>query len=196
MQLKLVWLITWLGCGSIANAQTDSTAKPAKRSCSCAFSSINQVGVLKGEGWSSYFLFQTINGISYKTWFAGIGVGGDFYPVDGIPVFFDIRKNILKKKNTPFVYADAGIHFADMNKEESLWMRTEYTNGFYYDVGAGYKIGFNKRSGILLSAGYSYKAVDQKEFTSAGCGIYPCDESLSTYAWRLNRWSFKLGWQF
>lgn len=195
MQLKLVWLITWIGICSIATAQTDSTTKPAKSSCSCAFSSINQVGVLKGEP-GSYFLFQTINGISYKSWFAGVGVGADFYPVDGIPVFLDIRKNILKKKNTPFVYADAGIHFADMNKTENSWQRVEYSNGFYYDVGVGYKIGGNKRSGLLLSGGYSRKVVDEKQYAITGCSFYPCDDYRNRYTWKLNRWSLKLGWQF
>jgi hypothetical protein len=195
MPLKLVLLITWMGLCSLANGQTDKPTKPVKRSCSCSFSSINQVGVLKGEP-GSYIQFQTINGIRYKTWFAGIGAGADFYPVDGIPFFFDIRKNILKKQFTPFVYADAGIHFVDKNKTENQWQRSEYTNGFYYDVGLGYKIGVNNKSGLLLSGGYSYKIVEQKIYSISACGIYPCDQNQNTYTRRLNRLSLKLGWQF
>ena len=194
MPIKLVWLIGWIGLCSVANAQTDSTAKPAKRSCSCSFSSINQVGVLRGEP-GSYFQFQTINGIRYKTWFAGIGAGVDFYPVDGIPVFFDIRKYIFDKQFTPFVYAGAGIHFANMNKTENRWQRIEYSNGFYYDVGLGYKVGINKRSGMLLSGGYSFKVVEQRIYSTT-CAFFPCSESKEMYTWHMNRLSLKIGWQF
>lgn len=195
MQLKFVLMAVWVCICSVASAQADNSAKPAKRPCSCSFSSINQLGLLRGEP-GSYFQFQTINGIRYKTWFAGVGAGLDLYPIDGIPVFMDVRKYIFDKVYTPFVYADAGIHFADRNNESSEWQRIEYSNGFYYDAGLGYKIGLNKKSGILLSGGYSYKFVEKRVISTPDCRFYPCIEVLNRFNYRFNRLSLKLGWQF
>ncbi|HVY74956.1 MAG TPA: hypothetical protein VG890_09015, partial [Puia sp.] len=69
------------------------------------FHSINQVGLLEGESGSSWQL-QTVNGMSYKSWFAGIGVGLDYYRLRGIPLFLDLRKTFGHSRNKPFVYAD------------------------------------------------------------------------------------------
>ena len=59
----------------------------------------------------SAFAVQTINGIKWKTLSAGIGVGIDNYVFRTVPVFADIRADILKRKNTPFVFIDAGPQF-------------------------------------------------------------------------------------
>jgi len=197
MSLKLVLLAGWMGLCLVAAAQTDSTNRPAKKSCSCSFSSINQLGLLRGEG-GTFFQFQTINGIRYKTWFAGVGVGMDLYPTDGIHVFIDVRKELFDTRFTPFIYADGGIHIASINDNKTLGQHTKYSNGFYMDAGIGYKIGFRKRGGLLLSGGYSYKIVEESTayISNNACGIYPCNEYVNIYTWRLNRLSMKLGWQF
>src|SRR4051812_7335906 len=157
MPLKFL-LIGLMLCVFTARAQTEDKTKPAKKHCSCSFSSIEQVGVLRGP-YSSYFQAQVINGIRYKTWFAGAGAGLDFYRYKGVPIFLDVRKHFSKNKFSPFIYADGGIHLARMNNEKSLYGTTKYKNGFYYDVGFGYKVNLVNKSGLLLSAGYSYKRV-------------------------------------
>src|SRR5215203_3590562 len=81
----------------------------AQKALKPAFTSINQVGI--GWGGSGEGLqLQTINGLSYKTYSAGIGIGLDYYWARTIPLFIDLRKNIFSKKQTPFVYADLGLN--------------------------------------------------------------------------------------
>jgi hypothetical protein len=192
MKRIAILLAGWLSCCSVLMAQTDSTAK--KKKCSCAFSSINLPGLLTSNS-GDYFQFQTINGLRYKSWFAGIGVGIDMYPTSGIPVFFDLRKNILKKLNTPFVYADVGVHFADFHRQQNEWQITEYNNGLYYDAGLGYKFGLPKRGGVLVSFGYSHKAVE-KRLKNVQVDCNSCNQNTNLYSYKLNRFSIKAGWQF
>lgn len=194
MYLKSTLLAGMMVCAMLSMAQTSGEVKPAKKRCSCSFSSINQVGVLTGER-SLYMLIQTINGIQYKTWFAGLGAGIDYYTSRGYPLFIDVRKEIFNKPYTPFLYADAGIHIADINNEKSEQFETIFNNGFYYDAGAGYKIGLTKKGGLLLSAGFSYKYVTRR-VTSKYCYPLGCLENSNLYTSRLNRLSLKLGWQF
>src|SRR6187401_3151693 len=68
------------------------------------FQSILQTGLLLGES-ETAFEMQSINGIKWKTFSGGIGVGIDNYVFRTIPVFLDLRAAILKKQNTPFVFA-------------------------------------------------------------------------------------------
>lgn len=180
-------------CAAITMAQTGDTVKPAKKKCSCSFSSINQAGWLKGKR-GPYLQLQTINGLRFKTWFAGIGAGIDYYTYRGYPVFADVRKNIFNKLYTPFVYADAGIHFADVNNEKSEFNEVVFNNGFYYDVGGGYNARIGKIGVLLISAGFSYKYVTRRE-SYKFCSVY-CYENSYTYTYHLNRFSVKMGWQF
>lgn len=196
MRVYTVLMAAFLGMGSMAVAQTDTLPKTGRKSCSCAFSSINQGGVMQGEA-GAYFQFQTINGLRYKSWFAGLGVGLDLYPVNGLPVFLDLRKYILDRQYSPFVYADVGIHFADKNNEETMWQRIEYSNSLYYDVGVGVKIGFMKKAGLLLSGGYSFKKYERKEsYRQLDCNFFPCNAGSQRYRYSLSRLSLKLGVQF
>ncbi|MEJ7676243.1 MAG: hypothetical protein WKF59_26955 [Chitinophagaceae bacterium] len=61
------------------------------------FTSVNQVGVVSGSSGESW-LIQTINGIKKDKWGTGIGVGVDFYVERGVPLFLDIRRDLLNKK--------------------------------------------------------------------------------------------------
>jgi len=74
------------------------------------FSSINSIGFFKGQ-LPTTFTMQSINGIKYKTWFAGAGVGLDTYGYQSIPVFADIRKTFGNKPWQLFVYGDAGMNY-------------------------------------------------------------------------------------
>lgn len=189
---KYILLLVTAAYSLTAGAQEKETK--TKKSCSCAFSSINQVGWLEGAKGSSFQL-QTINGFRYKSWFAGIGAGLEYYYVRGVPVFLDIRKDILNKPNTPFVYADGGMHFGwerDKDKER-LGMHGDISNGPFFDAGLGLKFAINKNA-LLLSIGYSHKYV-KETYEFLNCGIINCTTSSSTYRYKLNRLSLKAGWQ-
>ena len=143
-------------------------------------------------------LLQSINGIRYKTWFAGIGVGIDYYERKSYPFFFDIRKDFSNKPTTFFAYADAGFHIPYKKTEkESEWYSASYSNGVYTDIGGGIKIGFrNAKAGrLLVSSGYSYKYAERvRAYTSVCPG--GCPANFYTYTSYLHRFSMKLGWQF
>lgn len=198
MQIKLLFLlVVFTGCVLTASAQETKQEQPAKKGCSCSFSSINQVGVLHGSR-GDFFQIQTINGIRYKTWFAGIGAGLDFYTHGGYPVFLDVRKYLFEKGPTPFLYADAGIHLIPNRIEkEGIWSQNKYSKGFYGDAGIGYKFGVRSKSGWLVSAGYSYKNVIRRYEYLMNCLTFPCpDNNYYTYKSYLHRLSVKLGLQF
>lgn len=158
------------------------------------FQSILQTGVLSGET-ESAFVVQTINGIRWKPLSAGIGVGIDNYVFRTIPVFADIRADILKRKNTPFVFADAGPQFCWLqnNQEASSFFNPEYKAGFYFNAGAGYKMNLFKKNALIFSAAFSLKKVNETQ--NPYCDFAACPEQKPT----LNQYTFKrlslmLGW--
>lgn len=196
MKIKLLFLVVLTGCVFITSAQESNQGQPAKKGCSCSFSSINQIGDLYGSK-GTYFQIQTINGIRYKTWFAGIGAGIDFYTRGGFPVFLDVRKDIFEKRSTPFLYVDAGIHLVRDRKEEvSQWYQNTYSNGFYGDAGIGYKLDVHGAGRLLVSAGYSYKNINRRYEYISTCPTTWCYENYYTYKSYLHRLSVKLGLQF
>ena len=131
------------------------------------FHSINNVVLLEGQAGSALQL-PTINGAQYKSWFAGVGIGLDYYRYRTIPLFLDVRKEFGKRSNKLFIYEDAGMNF--------YWERDTYAkqfpvddkfkNGFYGETGVGYKLKLNQRINLLFNAGYSYKNITEE-------GTYP-----------------------
>jgi hypothetical protein len=195
MQIKLILLVVLTGSVLITSAQEAKQEQPVKKGCSCSFSSINQAGATSGSR-GAVLLLQSVNGIKYKTWFAGIGLGFDQYYRSGVPVFLDLRKDILDNSKTPFVYADAGVHLI-LNKRDDLntMYNMVYDNGSYTDVGAGFKWGDKSNMKWLISAGYSYKYVENTlVYDRASCPR--CGDAHTTYQNYLHRFSLKLGLQF
>lgn len=176
-------LITALLCCLVASIQAQSdTAAGAIKSNSFGFTSINQVGIAAGEN-DNGILLQTINGLRYKTWFLGVGVGLDTYNAKTIPLFADIRKSLLAKPSTPFLYADGGIQFsAEKKHNKDDFGSKDYDPGLFYDVGAGYYFGLKNKNALLMSVGYSFKRLDYIYYTA-------------NYKYKLNRFSFKVGYR-
>ena len=65
------------------------------------FHSINNIGLLEGQSGAA-FQAQTINGFQKRSWFAGIGVGLDYYRYRTIPLFVDVRKEFGNANNKNF----------------------------------------------------------------------------------------------
>lgn len=174
-----------LACNFLQAQESVQTIKEPVR-----FQSILQAGLLLGES-ETEFEVQSINGIKWKTFSGGIGVGIDNYVFRTIPFFIDLRADILKKQNTPFVFADAGMQFPWVqDAQKSYNIDPEYKSGFYFNAGAGYKINMFKRNAIIFSAAFSLKKVDE---TEAVCGIVSCTEAY-TYEYTFRRLSLKVGW--
>ncbi len=180
----------WLCLGNSAVAQEKEKIK---------FSSINQAGFLKGSSDQTYQL-QTINGVKYKTWFAGIGVGLEEYYLKTVPVFIDVRKNLFEHKASPFLYADLGVSFSSENAKQTQWQRTEYKKGIYYDLGIGYRVAFAGSLSFNFSAGYSCKTLHEARYNYYYSDFPPYDNIVwhkeADYDFTFRRLSIKTALQF
>jgi hypothetical protein len=174
-------------------AQKKDAARPWQ------FHSINNIGLIEGQKGSAFQL-QTINGAQYKSWFAGVGIGLDYYRFRTIPLFADFRKEFGKTKNKFFVYADAGIDFYWKKDKDAKQFPVDdkFKNGFYCETGIGYKLKINQKIALLFSGGYSYKKITEEG------GNYYFDPPIgpnSTYPvqkinYNLNRLVLKIGIEF
>jgi hypothetical protein len=180
---KTAILLVLGSCYLWCAGQSVSKPKPVR------FTSILQAGLLDGDANTS-FQMQTINGIRYKSWTTGIGVGLDYYRVRSIPLFIDLRKNILARKETPFLYGDIGMHFSWVkNSPDYGWSKATYNNGLFYEFGGGYRFSIQKERGIVLS---------QKNYGYGACPIIgPCPEVIfERYDYIFRRLSIKAGFIF
>ena len=152
-RLHLFFTIILTSCCLLVCGQQKQKAKTSL----FPFSSVNQAGLILGN--EEYeLLLQCINGVRYKSWFGGIGVGLDYYYSRSVPVFVELRKMALPHKWPLFVYGDVGVNvpwLKDSDKEE-LWYKVKVNKGLYYDVGAGFDFPLKKGS-LVISGGYSTK---------------------------------------
>src|SRR5664279_970813 len=88
-----------------------SAAQEGKTNMRWNFRSIINLGLLEGQAGSAFQL-QTLNGVQSNSWFAGLGIGLDYYRYRTIPLFLEIRKEFGKQQNKPFVYMDGGMSFS------------------------------------------------------------------------------------
>ncbi len=184
-------LLLWVG-GNI-------TAQQKKPASLWRFHSINSVGLLEGEAGSAFQL-QTVNGVQYKSWFAGAGLGLDYYRFRGVPVFLDIRKMFPLASNAIFIYGDIGIHAGwptekQKNTNSYVAALSDFQNGLYTDAGVGYQIGLGNKRAFLISAGYSFKSLrgTQTDYTP---GYYDGPPAITKLRYDLSRVSLKMGLKF
>lgn len=84
--------------------------------------------------------------------FAGVGVGLNYYTngeVFGVPLFADLRADILNNNITPFVDFKIGYSVADVS-------------GFYMCPSLGCRFGFGNNLGMHISVGYTYQKYKYK----------------------------------
>lgn len=155
------------------------------------FTSINLVGLLHGQAGTAFQL-QTVNGVSYKTFSGGIGIGMDDYYLKTIPLFFDIRKNFSKNF---FAYVDAGMNFPWNKKdaENKIVIEGTYSKGFYIDAGAGYLINIKKTGKLLFSIGYTEKQIKENADPNVILEPYPPTHYTNYYKYIFRRLTIKIG---
>jgi hypothetical protein len=157
------------------------------------FSSINTAGIAIGQSGDAGSL-QTVNGIQYQKWFAGIGAGIDYYKVRTIPLFVDLRSSIAKSDF--FAFADAGYNLPYRNKPDDkvyYYNTYHFFGGFYSELGVGYKLKLAGKSYLLFTSGYSYKELNNKVGTVNPCLVGPCPVDYSTYRYNYGRILLKAG---
>lgn len=157
------------------------------------FTSINQAGLLTGSAGQAANI-QTINGLTWSKWFAGVGTGIDYYGTRSIPLFVDLRRNFNTKAKGVFVYADGGINFPWISDGQKMTRGYTATSsaGVYLEGGAGLKFRMKSNNAFLLSAGFSYKEVkDKTELMSIWIWPTP-DKTYETYKYHYRRIVVKL----
>jgi hypothetical protein len=166
------------------------------------FHSINDIGLMEGET-GSVFQLQTINGFQTKSWFAGVGVGLDYYRLRSIPLFIELRKEFGRKEDKFFLYADGGINFywREDKDVKQFYVDDKFKNGFYAETGFGYKFRLNKKLFLNLSAGYSYKKLIEKGsyypyYYYGPFSPLPTPSSYSKTVYNFNRLVLKTGIEF
>lgn len=155
-QIILTYLVICFGI--FANAQTKDTTQRKRK---FSYEGSVQVGLVSGEA-SSSFAVQTIHGVRYKTWLASGGIGLDNYMYRTVPLFFELRKNILNKPGTPFLFGDIGSQLTWVKEDKSWWgSPLEYNGGLYYNLGAGYSFSLSQKYALMFSAAWSVKKVKE-----------------------------------
>ena len=168
------------------------------------FHSVEQGALINGNQAVSGAL-QTVNGIGYGNWFAGIGAGIDFYRYRSVPLFLSLRRSLdMKNGNKLFAYADGGYNLPWVTKDEpvfSIWgwpSQTDYKykGGLYMDAGLGYAVHIKGGNAFLLSTGYSHKYFSEKRITTSVTGENTETADIQKFTYSMHRLMIKLGWQF
>ncbi|MCW3125598.1 MAG: hypothetical protein JWO03_1256, partial [Bacteroidetes bacterium] len=103
---------------------------------------------------------HTING--YQIWpylFVGAGVGTDrllTYRQTFIPLYLRINTELLKKRITPYLFADVGYAFmvADEVTNKDNYRYYNRKGGLYVTVGGGLRLYTRSRASVMIGAGY------------------------------------------
>ena len=181
-------------CFIILSTSVDAQSKSAEKKWK--FHSYTAAGLLTGENGPA-FACQTVNGLGNKSWFAGVGVGIDYYQFRSIPLFIDLRKSFFRDSYGIFGYIDGGMQFSSPTPEQHIFYQSNISNGFYGDIGLGLLVPAGKSAHVFFSFGYSLKEAKQ-EYTSTYFCPMPgeCHPTHQIVFSELNRFSIKMGISF
>lgn len=161
------------------------------------FNSKNTIGISLGQKEMAP-LFQTINGLSFNNYFAGVGVGIDDYNYKSYPLFIDARRYFGNDVEF-FFYGNLGYNFSGKNKpgkEIPYYTSYKFSGGVYSDFGIGYRTRFIKQSFFTISAGFTYKEMVNKIAVVNECFAAPCTVDYSQYKYGNGRVALKAGIDF
>ena len=184
---RLLCLLVIITFGIRAAAQV----KPAYRS-------FNTVGMAIGNSKSAYQVLTT-HGVSYKSWYAGVGTGVDDYRNRSVPVILSVSRYLLSQNNL-FINVNGGPNFVWGKSERNrLWnqLDSKAFPGLFAEAGFGFRLETrNPEQGILFGTYYSYKNFKERFEVPGVCNNPPCDNMNEYIKSRFSRWAFKLGFVF
>lgn len=160
---------------------------------------VSQFGWLMGDNQHTWSI-ETINGVGYKKYSAGVGVALDKYGYKSIPVFADLRYNLATTHRTALqVYGDAGVNLP----LRSDYLPYKYNNSqvwhtlhpsFYGEAGISYKIALIHKFSLIAGAGYNYKTFKYTEIIYTGDVSTP---SIGTdYTYHYSKYVLRIGFGF
>lgn len=171
--------------GILVCAQQPGPSAPVR------FYSVSQAGLLHGEAGAA-FQAQTVNGLRWGTWAAGLGVGFDNYEVRSIPLFIQVQKQLPLFDRSFSVYLDGGVHLPTQTQLADVFS-PDYQTGTYLDAGLQYHWRIGKKLGPVFSVGYTEKRYYWEETRGVWCLLPPCGTYQSRWDIINRRLSVKAG---
>ncbi len=187
MRVKIILCVCLLCTSLLTRAQSNKIK----------FQSSIATGLLVGEGGPA-FQIQTVNGVIYKSWSAGIGVGLDYYHTRGVPVFLDLRKRLSAGAKPAFLYIDGGYNIPWLREaDKGEFGNNDAKGGLYFDGGIGFLVPVLKAQHLFFSAGWSAKKFTRTVNTMPFLSIWPPPESAwREYQYTVTNVSLKAGLRF
>lgn len=159
--------------------------------------SVNTVGISFGNA-GSYFNIKSVNGIAKQKWFAGIGVGVDFYKYKSVTATADYRKYIFKKNNFG-INGAAGYNFPFDNKDKTGFIPVDsyyskkFKGGLYSTAGLFYEFKLFKKIKGVINPDFNIRRMSIVSKDVMPCLVAPCPETVTTYTYNLQTFSIKTG---
>jgi hypothetical protein len=125
--------------------------------------------------------FRTSNGL-----FSGIGTGVEFFSTSYLPLFIDLRYDLLGKDVVPYVVAKGGYGFPMSGDFTEYDVSYEYFGGALFGAGIGLKIRTRKHFAWDIGLLYRYQKTSYKE-------IYDWNNQEYEYTDIFNRIELRLG---
>lgn len=157
-----------------------------------------QIGLANGSAEKNEWALHVVNGMAYKNWFVGLGGGIDQYANKrSLPFYMALQKEFLHTKHRPFLYSNIGYNISWLKQGQKLVSLSSYKelNGWYYDIGVGYKYIFFSNTALGISAGYSLKQQGE-QYTANGSFPPPSQNFPEKYEYTFRRMLIKFNYWF
>ena len=172
----------------------DSTLKTADWKSD--FHSFNTVQLLNGSSTISLAI-NTVNGIQFGKFFAGLGAGFDYYYHTTIPVFIEPRFDLARRKGKLQLFGNAGlsIPFTAQNDNQE-YKSGHYKTGSLYGAGIDYLVPVKKEA-VIVGLAFSNKQVIQMVDNNVWNPLLNSFENIPTEdKYAFNRIAIRIGWMF
>lgn len=160
------------------------------------FHSFNSVQLLMGKTNNS-FSIHSVNGLQWNKFFAGAGVGFDYYYHTSVPLFVEMRHDITNTERKLQVFVNGGLHipFGNTNKIDP-GKTGDFKPGRLFAAGFDYYIPL-KRDAVVLGLAYSQKKVTQMVDNNIwNPSINRIENVPLKEVYEFNRIWLKIGWVF
>lgn len=131
------------------------------------FVNMTSMGFLVGSSHNAQvapFSLLMVNGYrSSRGVFAGIGTGIEFFSTSYLPLFFDLRYDLIGKDVVPYVMAKGGYGFPLSSDYSEYDISYEYSGGALYGAGIGLKIRTRKHLAWDIELLYRYQKTSYSE---------------------------------
>ncbi len=180
----LIGLFVIVTVDAVAQVSTKTQNRTGK------FHSYNTVQLLNGST-STSAAISSVNGFLFNRLFAGVGVGYDYYFRRTVPLFSEVRYNILGDKRKLQLFADFGANFLVDKSNGSQDNKT----GRYWSTGFDYFIPVHKDA-FTIGLGYSSKQVIYFGDNFLMLPVVGWQNVPIKYDYLLNRVAIRFGWVF